>query len=202
MTISPELIAIIAFGFTVTASIAAAAYALGNLPKRKEYDELRQDVNDRIDRSSKETKQDVNDLRQEFAELRQDVNDKIDRSNRELRQEFAELRQDVDRSNRELRQEFAELRQDVNRSNRELRQEFAELRQDVNRSNIEMEQRFSELRQDVNRSNGELKEELVAEIRRSHQQLIRALVNHRHLEPDGAPIFTEPPDVELVAADD
>ena len=144
MTISPELIAIIAFGFTVTASIAAAAYALGNLPKRKEYDELRQDVNDRIDRSSKEAKQDVNVLRQEFAELRQDVN----------------------------------------------------------RSNIEMEQRFSELRQDVNRSNGELKEELVAEIRRSHQQLIRALVNHRHLEPDGAPIFTEPPDVELVAADD
>ncbi len=42
---------------------------------------------------------------------------------------------------------------------------------------------------------------LVAEIRRSHQQVMRALINHRHLEPDGEPIFTEPPDTELVAAD-
>ena len=43
---------------------------------------------------------------------------------------------------------------------------------------------------------------LIVEIRRSHRQVMRALVNHRHLEPDGEPIFTEPPDTELVAADD
>ena len=43
---------------------------------------------------------------------------------------------------------------------------------------------------------------LIVEIRRSHQQVMKALINHRHLEPDGEPIFTEPPDTELVAADD
>ena len=42
---------------------------------------------------------------------------------------------------------------------------------------------------------------LLTEIRRSHRQLMRALTNHRHLEPDGEPVFTEPPDTELVAAD-
>lgn len=42
---------------------------------------------------------------------------------------------------------------------------------------------------------------VLAEIRRGHQQLLRALINHRHLEPDGEPIFTEPPDTELIAAD-
>ena len=42
---------------------------------------------------------------------------------------------------------------------------------------------------------------LIVEIRRIHQQVMRALINHRHLEPDGEPIFTEPPDTELVAAD-
>ena len=42
---------------------------------------------------------------------------------------------------------------------------------------------------------------LLTEIRRSHQQLLRALINHRRLEVAGEPIFTEPPDTELVAAD-
>ena len=42
----------------------------------------------------------------------------------------------------------------------------------------------------------------LTEIRRNHQQLLRALINHRHLEVAGEPIFTEPPDTELVAADD
>ena len=42
----------------------------------------------------------------------------------------------------------------------------------------------------------------LTEIRRSHQQLLRALINHRHPEVAGEPIFTESPDTELVAADD
>ena len=43
---------------------------------------------------------------------------------------------------------------------------------------------------------------VLTEIRRSHQQVLRALVNHRHLEVGGEPVFAEPPDTELVAADD
>ena len=58
-----------------------------------------------------------------------------------------------------------------------------------------------ELSDKIEESNQELKAELIAEIRRSHQQLLRALINHRHLDTDGEPIFTEPPDTELVAAD-
>ncbi len=58
-----------------------------------------------------------------------------------------------------------------------------------------------ELSDKIEESNKELKAELIAEIRRSHQQLLRALINHRHLDTDGEPIFTEPPDTELVAAD-
>ena len=59
-----------------------------------------------------------------------------------------------------------------------------------------------ELSDKIEESNKELKAELIAEIRRSHQQLMRALINHRYLEPDGEPVFTEPPDTELIAADD
>ena len=43
---------------------------------------------------------------------------------------------------------------------------------------------------------------VVAEIRRSQQQVLRSLVNHRHLEVGGEPVLAEPPDTELVAADD
>ena len=113
-----ELIAIIALLGTLFISAVGAAFALGGLPRRGEFNEMRNEV----------------------GALRKEMNDKIDASNRELSDKIEE-------------------------------------------------------------SNKELKAELIAEIRRSHQQLLRALINHRHLEPDGEPIFTEPPDAELVAAD-
>ena len=88
-----ELIAIAALTFTTLVSIAAAAYALGSLPKRNEFNQLRRDVsesnkalNDKLEASSKE-------LNAKFEALRQEVggrieasskalNDKIDASNR------------------------------------------------------------------------------------------------------------------------
>ncbi len=103
MTFTPELIAIMSLGFTVVASVVGWAYALGNMPKRSELNELRKEVN--------------------------------------------------------------------------------------------------ELRKEVRESQRELKAELIAEMRRSHQQLMRALITHRHQEPGGEPVFSEPPDTELVAAD-
>ena len=110
MTFTPELIAIMSLGFTVVASVVGWAYALGNMPKRSELNELRKEVND--------------------------------------------------------------LRKEVNESRREFQE-----------------------------SQRELKAELIAEMRRSHQQLMRALITHRHQEPGGEPVFSEPPDTELVAAD-
>ena len=103
MTFTPELIAIMSLGFTVVASVVGWAYALGNMPKRSELNELSKEVN--------------------------------------------------------------------------------------------------ELRKEVRGSQKELKAELIAEMRRSHQQLMRALITHRHQERGGEPVFSEPPDTELVAAD-
>ena len=81
------------------------------------------------------------------------------------------------------------------------RGEFNEMRKEVKDLSDKVEESSKELSNKIEESNKELKAELIAEIHRSHQQLLRALINHRHLEPDGEPIFTEPPDAELVAAD-
>lgn len=64
---------------------------------------------------------------------------------------------------------------------------------------------FNELRSEINRkvdeSHEKLKAEVIAEIRRSHRQLMYAIIHHRHPEPGGPPVFAEPADFELVAAD-
>ena len=112
-----ELIAIATLAATTLISVVAAAYALGGLPRRSEFNDLRKEVGD--------LRKEMGDLRKEMGDLRIEMNDKIDKSNQDL----------------------------------------------------------------------------LAEMRRSHQQVMRALINHRHLEPDGEPVFTEPPDTEMVAAD-
>ena len=61
-----------------------------------------------------------------------------------------------------------------------------------------IEQSHRELADRIEQSHRELR----AEIRLSHQQLMRALINHSHPEHGGAPVFSEPPDTELIAADD
>ena len=43
------------------------------------------------------------------------------------------------------------------------------------------------------------RDELRGEFRRSHQQIMLALVNHSH-RPDGQPVFTLPPELELTLA--
>ena len=60
----------------------------------------------------------------------------------------------------------------------------------------------SEINQKVDESHEKLKAEVIAEIRRSHRQLMYAIVHHRHPEAGGPPVFAEPADFELVAADD
>ena len=75
-------------------------------------------------------------------------------------------------------------------------------------SNDKNEAAHKELSDKIDASHKELSDKIqesqanmLAELRRSHQQLLRALINHRHQEVAGEPIFTEPPDTELVAAD-
>ena len=49
-----ELIAIIALGFTVFIGGVGASFALGNLPKRSEFNELRKELSTKIDESNKD----------------------------------------------------------------------------------------------------------------------------------------------------
>ena len=143
---SAELIAFVALSITATISIAAAAYALGSLPKRSEFNTLHKEVSN-------------------------------------LHQEVGRLHGEVD----SLRQEVSNLRVEVGN----LRVEIGNLRQEIN-----------DLRVEVNRKIDESHEKLIAEIRRSHRQLMYAIIHHRHPEPGGPPVFTEPADIEMVGADD
>lgn len=136
---SAELIAFVALSITATISIATAAYALGSLPKRSEFNNLHQEVSN-------------------------------------LHQEVGRLHGEVD----SLRQEVSNLRVEV-----------GNLRQEIN-----------DLRVEVNRKIDESHEKLIAEIRRSHRQLMYAIIHHRHPEPGGPPVFAEPADIEMVGADD
>ena len=145
-----ELIAIVALSITAIIAIAAAAYALGSLPKRNEFNNLHQEVSN---------------LRQEVGRLHGEVDS--------LRQEVHSLRQEVSG----LRVEVSNLRQEVHN-----------LRLDVNRK--------------IDESHEKLKAELIAAIRHSHRQLMYAIIHHSHPEPGGPPVFAEPADFELVAADD
>ena len=81
------------------------------------------------------------------------------------------------------------------------RSEFREANDKNEASHKELSAKIEESHKELSAKIEESHANLIAEIRRSNQQLLRALINHRHLEPDGEPIFTEPPDAELVAAD-
>ena len=54
---------------------------------------------------------------------------------------------------------------------------------------------YNELRNEFRADMAQLREDF----RRSHQQIMLALVNHSH-RPDGQPVFTLPPELELTPA--
>ncbi len=68
-------------------------------------------------------------------------------------------------------------------------------RQEFNALHKEVTDNKAELKQDI----ADAKNEVLHEVRRSHQQIMLALVNHTHLE-SGEAVFTLPPDLELVPA--
>ena len=68
-------------------------------------------------------------------------------------------------------------------------------REEFNALHKEVTDNKAELKQDI----ADAKNEVLQEVRRSHQQIMLALVNHTYLE-NGAAVFTLPPDLELVPA--
>jgi hypothetical protein len=96
-----------------------------------------------------------------------------------MREEF---RRDLAAMRDELREEF---RRDMAAMRDELRQEMAAMREEFRRDLAAMR---DELRQEM----AVMREELLGAIRDSEARIIKALVNHRHPQQDGPPIFIEP----------
>ena len=89
-----ELIAIAALAATTLISVVAAAYALGGLPRRSEFNDLRKEVGD---------------LRKEMGDLRIEMNDKIDASHKELSDK-------IDKSNQDMIAEMRRSHQQIMRA--------------------------------------------------------------------------------------
>ena len=90
------------------------------------------------------------------------------------------------------RQEHNELRNEFKSDMAEFRREYKE---DMAEFRREYKEDMAQLRQEHREGMAQLRQELVAEFRRSHQQLMLALVNHSH-NAEGQAVFTAPPDLE------
>ena len=91
---------------------------------------------------------------------------------------FGWMRADMARVRQEFRSEMALLRQDM-------REEMVQLRQD-------MREEMVQLRHDMREDMTQLRQEWRQELRDAEQRIIRAIVSHRHPEPDSEPVFGQP----------
>ena len=112
--------------------------------------------------------------RQEHNELRAELKEDIAGFRREYKEDMAEFRREYKEDMAEFRREYKE---DMAEFRREYKEDLAEFRR--------------EHREDMARLSHELREEF----RRSHQQIMLALVNHSHRE-DGQAVFTLPTELE------
>lgn len=87
-------------------------------------------------------------------------------------------REELHETRDELRKEMQSMREEFRRDMEAMRGEFRR----------DMEAMRHELRQEMHL----VRDELLTAIHDSEARIIKALVNHRHIEPDGAPIFVEP----------
>ncbi len=115
------------------------------------------------------------------------------------RQEHNELRNELKADMAQLR---SELRNEFKADMAQLRDEFkADMAQLRNELKSEIAQLRNELRNEFKAEMAQLREELRDDFRRSHQQLMLALVNHSH-QTDGQAVFTLPPETEPSPAAD
>ena len=91
MFANAELIAIAALGITLFIGGVGAAFALGNLPKRSEFNGLRKELTTKIQESHQE-------LATKIEESHQEVATKIEESHKELKAEIRRSHQQVMRA--------------------------------------------------------------------------------------------------------
>ncbi len=101
------------------------------------------------------------------------------------RSEFNELRTELKSDLAEFRQEYKE---DMAEFRREYKEDMAEFRR-------EYKEDMAEFRREHREDLAQLRDELREDFRRSHQQLMLALVSHSHNE-DGQAVFTTPPELD------
>ena len=94
-------------------------------------------------------------------------------------------REELHATRDELRGDMASMREEFRRDMASMREEF---RRDIEIMRQEMHAIEERQRQEMR----VMRDELLTAIRDSETRIIKALVNHRHIEPDGAPIFVEP----------
>lgn len=121
------------------------------------------------------SREETNALRDEVAANKVELKEEIAATKLELKEDIADTKLEVFKAKAELRQEIADTK--------------AELRQEIANTRTELEAKIDAA-----------KDEVLLEIRRSHQQLILALVNHTHTA-NGQAVFTLPPETEPAPAD-
>lgn len=78
-----------------------------------------------------------------------------------------------------------ELRNDMNLMREEFRRDMAAMREEFRRD-------VAAMREEQRHDMAMLRDELLGAIRDSEPRIIKAIVNHRHPQIDGPPIFVEP----------
>ena len=91
-------------------------------------------------------------------------------------------REELHATRDELRQEMAAMREEFRRDMAAMRDELRE----------EFRQEMAMMREELRQEMAAMRNELLGAIRDSEARIIKALVNHRHPQPDGPPIFIEP----------
>jgi hypothetical protein len=192
-SLMPIIVALIGSQGLIAGAIALMAFRVGRMPSREETNALR----DEVAANKVELKEEIAATKLELKEDIADTKLELFKAKTELRQEIAatklELKEDIAATKLELKEDIADTKLEVFKAKAELRQEIAdtkaELRQEIANTRTELEAKIDAA-----------KDEVLLEIRRSHQQLILALVNHTHTA-NGQAVFTLPPETEPAPAD-
>lgn len=102
-------------------------------------------------------------------------------------------REELHATRDELRQEMAAMREEFRRDMAAMRDELREeFRREMATMREEFRQEMAAMREELRQEMAAMRDELLGAIRDSESRIIKALVNHRHPQQDGPPIFIEP----------
>ncbi len=181
-SLMPIIVALIGSQGLIAGAIALMAFRVGRMPSREE----------------------TNALRDEVAANKVELKEEIAATKLELKEDIADTKLELFKAKTELRQEIAatklELKEDIADTKLEVFKAKAELRQEIADTKAELRQEIANTRTELEAKIDAAKDEVLLEIRRSHQQLILALVNHTHTA-NGQAVFTLPPETEPAPAD-